>query len=240
MVQTTAALVERLRSLGVSTLQGTNFPLPDDSVFEPPCSLKWMQIEYRLRIGAFSYAVSGYYFGTEIGRYTSIGEAVQIGRGSHPVRWATTSPVFYQDYRSVVDNDFALANQFHPTAPYHGPVTTKIGNDVYIGHGAFIGSGVVIGDGAVVGAMSVVTKDVPPYAIVAGSPATIRSYRFSADIIERMLSIAWWRFAFWDLKDVPITDPVAFLDFVQRRIDEGMQEYKPDPIVLQDILTGIE
>lgn len=234
MINMTADMLERLRSLGVSSLHGPH-AFPDDCVFEPPCSLKWMHLDHSSRMGAFSYAVGGYFFAVSIGRYTSIGEEVQVGRGSHPVRWATTSPVFYQDYRAVIDRDFPQANSFRPTAPYHGPVTTTIGNDVYIGHGAFIGSGVTIGDGAVVGAMSVVTKDVPPYAIVAGSPATIRSYRFSPEIIERMLAVSWWRFAFWDLQDAPITDPAAFADFVQRRIDEGMQEYKPDLVVLRDL-----
>jgi acetyltransferase-like isoleucine patch superfamily enzyme len=237
MVQTTPALVKRLRALGVSTFQGDSFKLPDDSIFEPPCSLKWMEMEYRLRMGAFSYAVSGYYFGAEIGRYTSIGKEVQVGRASHPVRWASTSPVFYGDYRAVVDLNFPPANEFRHTAPYHGPVSTKIGNDVYIGHGAFIGSGITIGDGAVIGAMSVVTKDVPPYAIVAGSPATIRSYRFSPDIIEKMLDLAWWRYGFWDLQGAPVDHPAAFIEFVQHRIAEGIDLYKPKHVFLTDLLV---
>ena len=234
MVHLTAALIDRLRELGVSTLHGPH-ELPDDCVFEAPCSLKWMTIAYRLRMGAFSYAVNGYYFGVEIGRYTSIGEAVQIGRGSHPVRWASTSPVFYQDHRSVVDHAFPAANGFRPKAPYQAPLTTRIGNDVYIGHGAFICAGVTIGDGAVVGAMAVVTKDVPPYAIVAGNPATIRSYRFSEPLIERLQSLAWWRFAFWDLQDAPISEPALFADFVERRIGEGIVDYAPPLIKLTDL-----
>jgi serine acetyltransferase len=52
--------------------------------------------------------------------------------------------------------------------------------------------GVTIGDGAVIGAYSVVTKDVPPYAIVGGNPAKIIRYRFSPDIIEKLMAIKWW------------------------------------------------
>lgn len=93
----------RLLKEGVSTHHVAPFGLPDSCLLELPCSLKWMSAHYHLRLGAFSYAVSGYYFGVEIGRYVSIGEQVQIGRGSHPVSWASTSPVFYQAHEHVVD-----------------------------------------------------------------------------------------------------------------------------------------
>ncbi|WP_352629335.1 CatB-related O-acetyltransferase [Mesorhizobium sp. M0496] len=71
-----------------------------------------------------------------------------------------------------------------------GPIV--IGNDVWVGARATIMSGVTIGDGAVVAACSVVTKDVPPYAIVAGNPARVIKYRFSEDTIAAMLKIRWW------------------------------------------------
>ena len=60
---------------------------------------------------------------------------------------------------------------------------TTIGNDVYIGHGAYIRSGVTIGDGAIVGAHAVVVKDVPPYAVVAGNPATIKKFKVPLQLI---------------------------------------------------------
>lgn len=64
-----------------------------------------------------------------------------------------------------------------------------VGNDVWICAGANILSGVKIGDGAIVGAESVVTKDVPPYAIVAGNPARIIRYRFDADIVNKLIKL---------------------------------------------------
>ena len=67
-----------------------------------------------------------------------------------------------------------------------------IGNDVWIGSGAMILSGVTIGDGAVVAARAVVTKDVPPYAIVAGNPARLVRYRFDEATIAALLEAAWW------------------------------------------------
>jgi len=69
---------------------------------------------------------------------------------------------------------------------------TVIGNDVWIGFDAVIMPGVRIGDGAIVGGRSVVTRDVPPYAVAAGNPAKVVKMRFDAKTIERLLSIAWW------------------------------------------------
>jgi serine acetyltransferase len=76
-----------------------------------------------------------------------------------------------------------------------------IENDVWIGATATIMSGVKISNGAVIGAGSVVTKDVPPYAIVAGNPAKVVKYRFTEEQIEKLLSIAWW-----DWEEIKIRD----------------------------------
>lgn len=73
-----------------------------------------------------------------------------------------------------------------------GPV--KIGNAVVVGANAVILSGITIGDGAVIGAGAVVTKDVPPYAVVAGNPATIIRYRFDTATIAALLEVRWWDF----------------------------------------------
>ena len=67
-----------------------------------------------------------------------------------------------------------------------------IGNDVWIGYEAVIMSGITIGDGAIIGTRAVVTKDVPPYTIVGGSPARVLKKRFSDDIIDKLLKIKWW------------------------------------------------
>ena len=68
----------------------------------------------------------------------------------------------------------------------------NIGNDVWIGEAVFICDGITIGDGAIIGAHSVVTHDVPPYAIVAGAPAKFLRYRFSKDEIEKLRNLKWW------------------------------------------------
>ncbi len=79
---------------------------------------------------------------------------------------------------------------------------TLIGNDVIIMYNAIVLSGVKIGDGAVVGAGSVVTKDVPPYAIVAGNPTRIIKYRFTPKQVEALLRIRWWDWSFEEIKNL--------------------------------------
>lgn len=71
-----------------------------------------------------------------------------------------------------------------------------IGNDVWFGYGAIILSGVTIGDGAVVGAGTVVSHDVPAYAVVVGDPARIVKYRFEPEQIKQLLKIKWWNWSY--------------------------------------------
>lgn len=73
-----------------------------------------------------------------------------------------------------------------------GEKDIRIGNDVWIGRNVLVLPGVDIGDGVIVGAGSVVTKDVPAYAVVAGNPARVRRYRFDKEQIKKLLKIKWW------------------------------------------------
>ncbi|MBF2018387.1 MAG: Vat family streptogramin A O-acetyltransferase [Rivularia sp. T60_A2020_040] len=76
---------------------------------------------------------------------------------------------------------------------------TVIGNDVWIGYEALIMPGVQIGDGAIIASKSVVTKNVLPYTIVGGNPATVIRKRFADDVIEMLLKISWWN---WDIEKI--------------------------------------
>ncbi|TIR15279.1 MAG: CatB-related O-acetyltransferase [Mesorhizobium sp.] len=120
-----------------------------------------------------------------VGAFCSIaGRVLFICSGQHPTASATTFPIYSR-----------LLKQPEPIAEDSKPAGITVGNDVWIGNGAMILPGVEIGDGAVVGAGAVVTKNVPPYAIVGGSPARLIRYRFSQDVISKLLAIQWWR---WD------------------------------------------
>ena len=89
-------------------------------------------------------------------------------------------------------------------AQWKGP--TIVGNDVWFGYESIIMPGVHIGDGAAIGTRSVVTKDVPPYTVVAGSPARVIRKRFSDEVIEQLLELKWW-----DLPDEQVKDLVPFM-----------------------------
>lgn len=240
-IKLTADLIKRLRDAGVSTLLQPGPILPDEVFFEPPCSIKWMQIHHSLHLGAFSYGVSGFYFGCRIGRYCSFGEQVQIGRHSHPMHWVSTSPFFYQSFDSVLDMNLPVDIELLPSRDFKRKTVptvakiTNIGNDVWIGHGAFILPGVTIGDGAVVAAQSVVTKDVPPYGIVAGSPAKLIRYRFDQKIIEMLLDVQWWDFAPWQLKGVDVDDVLSFVAHVKALREAGSIPYAPQKLNVLEI-----
>lgn len=84
---------------------------------------------------------------------------------------------------------YLLAKHIAETTDFKVPV---VGSDVWLCDDAYIHSGVTIGDGAVVAANSVVTKDVEPYSVVAGSPARVVKHRFAPDIVDRVLAVRWW------------------------------------------------
>ncbi len=119
----------------------------------------------------------------KIGRFCSIGSYSNIGAGPHPLDLLSTSPSTYKSGRGICSQTY-----FDEISAGH----TVIGNDVWIGSGAVILAGVKVADGAVVGANSVVTKDIEPYSIVAGSPAKHIKYRFQEPRIKKLLSDKWW------------------------------------------------
>lgn len=121
---------------------------------------------------------------TDIGPFCSIANGVIIGGGEHPIEWASSSPVFY-DNRDSIKKKFSRHERRQGTR-------TVIEADVWIGRSALIKSGIKIGVGAVVGMGSVVTKDVPPYAIVGGNPARLLRYRFDENVIQKLLNSKWW------------------------------------------------
>ncbi len=231
----TKSIYEKLIATGILFERPHGFQLPLDSCFEGPCNLKRIASEAKLTIGAFSYCVSGYFFGANIGRYCSFGEGVQIGRHSHPLSFGSTSPIFYNEQSAIFGNAFK-SNHLYDKFSFSEPPTkfkeTFIGNDVYIGHEALIMPGLKIGNGAVIGARSVVTKDVPDYAIVAGSPATIRKSRFSETIANKLLESRWWDFSPKQLAKVEIDKPDSFIEEVKVLRNAHTKTYAPQKVYL--------
>ncbi|MBS7564006.1 Vat family streptogramin A O-acetyltransferase [Mucilaginibacter sp. Bleaf8] len=124
-----------------------------------------------------------------IGKFCAIASGVKfiMNGANHEIKPISTFPfaIFGNGWEKI--NEGADVN-----AKYPNKGDTVIGNDVWIGHDATIMPGVKIGNGAVIAAKSVVTKDVPDYAIVGGNPAQLIRKRFSDSDIEQLLAIAWW------------------------------------------------
>ena len=232
--------VEQLRKFGINH----NMAPKDIARFwgniEPPIRISETRIFHDFSMGAFSYVSGGFLYHTHIGRYCSLSNQLHIGQGNHPVDWLSTHPFQYQAGIFDVRDTFEFKEQYDADRRAHTknavmerPKPTKIGNDCWIATGVFIKNGVTIGDGAVIGARSIVTKDVPPYAIVVGSPARIIRYRFDELLIERLLRLQWWRFATWQLRDLNMSHPSQALDTLEELIDKGLEPYVPQKLFVK-------
>ena len=129
-----------------------------------------------------------------IGKYCSIGSGVvfmMAGNQGHRMDWISTFPFHYQ------------ANIFKEAkSAYEKSGDTVLGNDIWVGSEAMIMAGVSIGSGAVIAARSVVVKDVPPYAVVGGNPASIIKYRFDKETVTKFLKLQWWDWSEEKIKKV--------------------------------------
>jgi len=138
-------------------------------------------------IGEFSYVGhDSNILCATIGKFCSISRHVSVGLSPHPSNWISTSPLFFKSHNATgfkwIEKDV-----YDDT-----PAPILIGNDVWIGMNAAITGGVKVGNGAIIAAHSVVTKDIPPYAIVGGVPAKIIRYRFDESIINKLEELCWW------------------------------------------------
>ncbi|MBQ9469257.1 MAG: CatB-related O-acetyltransferase [Clostridia bacterium] len=157
-------------------------------------------------VGRYTYCGNGVTaVHAEIGSFCSIAGNTTIGGGGHPLGMVSTSPVFYGG-RNVFRTNFA-------DTPYEPYKKTVIGHDVWIGARCLIKGGVTIGTGAVVGMGSVVTKDVPPYMIVAGNPAKPIRMRFDEETVKALTDSRWWELPEKTLRALgpSMADPAAFL-----------------------------
>src|ERR1700730_15281047 len=139
-------------------------------------------------MGDYSYVVNDSDIAyTTIGKFCSIAAMTRINPGNHPMERASQSHFTYRAsayFSGERDEDeFFARRRAQPVV---------IAHDVWIGHGAIVLPGRTVGIGAVVAAGAVVTKDVAPYAIVAGNPARIIRQRFPTAVADRLKQLAWW------------------------------------------------
>lgn len=142
-------------------------------------------------IGSYSYIGPECRIYGSVGKFCSISPNVKVVPAKHPVDWVSTSPVFFSKQKQC-GVSFVEENLFDEIALNKNGEIVSIGNDVWIGENTLIKGGITIGDGAVIGMGSVVTKDVPPFSIVAGVPARVIRMRFDANTISKIQASQWW------------------------------------------------
>jgi len=166
-------------------------------------------------LGDYSYIVNdsdaAY---TTIGKFCSIAAMTRINPGNHPMERVSQSHFSYRAsayFPGEADEaEFFAWRRAHPVA---------IGHDVWIGHGAIVLPGRVIATGAVIGAGAVVTRDVAPYAIVAGNPARTIRARFPDAVAERLARLAWWDWSHQRLR-------AALPDFRKLPVEHFLDRYE--------------
>lgn len=150
---------------------------------------------------------------TTVGRFANIAAMVRIGPTDHPWSHAAQHHFLYRSsyYWEDAEDDSAF---FVARAARR----TVLGPDCWIGHGAIVKPEVTLGAGAIVASGAVVTKDVEPFMIVAGCPAVPLRARFSTQVIERLLKLAWWD---WDHQRLRAALP----DFRSMKAESFLEKY---------------
>ena len=189
--------------LRLAGLRQTGQLLRGSRIEAPTSILSIVAPDAFLDVGAFCNLSGGTINNVRFGRYCSVATGVVIGAHEHPTDWLTTSRIaYYPEVNGWTDLVSATTRAkvsaglrvFADTCP-----NTTIGPDVWIGQGAFIKAGVTIGAGAIIGARTTVLRDVPPYAIVVGTPGRVVRLRFPEATVERLMAVEWWRYSLYEL-----------------------------------------
>lgn len=178
-------------------------------------------------MGAFSYSHSSLPADSIVGRYCSIAGGLKVIGTEHPLHRFTTSPLTYE-------NEF-LGGEAQPflIEPLMPALELVIGNDVWIGQNVSLKSGITVGDGAVIAANALVTKNVPPYAIVGGVPAKIIKYRFSENEIHSLLELKWWDYHYKEFIGMDLNfSGMQLCDYFCQLLPK-LKKYSPNKVIIR-------
>ena len=138
-------------------------------------------------MGDYSYVVNdSQIIYAEIGKFCSIAAQTRINPGNHPLERVALSHFTYRSSAYGLGEDDAALFEWRRASK------VTLGHDVWIGHGAIVLPGVTLGTGAAIGAGAIVTKEVPPFAIVVGNPGRVLRHRFPPEIQAALLRVEWW------------------------------------------------
>lgn len=171
---------------------------------------KYFLKTYQIEVGMYSYGCFDerrVARGTKIGRFCSIAPTAYIFNGNHGITFLMLHPYAYNPALGMVPKETIARG------------VCIIEDDVWLGHNSIITPSVTnIGRGAIVAAGAVVTKNVPPYSIVAGNPAKIIKYRFTPEIIKEIEETKWWELDYMAIKEIVnlkpdlIFDPISYFE----------------------------
>lgn len=189
-------------------------------------------------MGSFSYSRGSLPRNTLIGRYTSIANNVRVMGFQHPLDRFTTSGISYTSHHPF--SSVSSQNEEFAVLEKRTEIPLKIGNDVWVGEGVLFKRGIKIGDGAVIAAHAVVTKDVPPYAIVGGVPANVIRYRFDEKTIDLLLKSEWWKYNILNVPNLKGDhSPHELIDKLQQANTlNQLETYMPKVLTSKKILNA--
>jgi acetyltransferase-like isoleucine patch superfamily enzyme len=167
-------------------------------------------------MGSFSYSYSALPLGLTVGRYCSISSGLNFLDSYHLVDGITSSAITFRPDNKlwadlISDDSSPFRQDWHI---YNKKSFPTIGNDVWIGKDVTLSMGIKLGTGSIIAAKSVVTKDVPPYCLVAGNPARIIRLRFSPDVIFELLKSSWWN-----------KSPNVLFNMMNRPLDSSIEKF---------------
>ncbi|OJU08786.1 MAG: hypothetical protein BGN86_04010 [Caulobacterales bacterium 68-7] len=246
-IEATSELVAALRQYGVCFSSspknrfkaGERLVFSQDTQVEPYCG--YLEGENIFSLGAFSFSHAALPAAAKVGRYCSIGERVNYFGSNHPTGFVSTSPFFYETKKGFMSMPF----EHEGVAPRKVDLSSTrrrravVEHDVWIGEGVTLGWNLTVGVGSVIAARSVVTKDVPPYAIVAGVPAKVVRFRFPEELAARLLASGWWNYNLTKFYDLPFNDPEQFVEGFEALKAAGALTPLPPPRPLIDVLTEL-
>lgn len=170
---------------------------------------------YTARYADIAYSV--------LGKFVNVAAFTRLNPGEHPYHRASLHHFMYRSsYFWPDEPDETAVFDWRRSRP------VKVGHDTWIGHGAVIMKGVTIGDGAIIAAKAVVTKDVPPYGVVAGTPAKLIKWRHPRGIADRLQALAWWDWSHEQLK-------AALPDFRALSAEAFLERYEGSGAVMQPL-----